>query len=102
MSQKRGRTIRRIGFVSTRVSGTDGVSLEVGKWAEILERMGYDCYYICGQSDRPPERTFLIEQEVLHHLGQLSARRSDFVPVHLRRIRQRISGSDLLQAADLL
>jgi len=29
-------TGRRVGFVSTRFSGTDGVSLESAKWAEVL------------------------------------------------------------------
>ena len=29
----------RIGFVATRISGTDGVSLEIGKWPAVLERM---------------------------------------------------------------
>ena len=31
---------RRIGFVSTRFAGTDGVSLETAKWATVLERLG--------------------------------------------------------------
>ena len=30
----------RIGFISTRLNGTDGVSLEVEKWARVLRRMG--------------------------------------------------------------
>ena len=30
----------RIGFVSTRLKGTDGVSLEVEKWSRICERHG--------------------------------------------------------------
>lgn len=56
-----GSDIHRIGFVATRVSGTDGVSLEIGKWAEILERLGCDCFYICGECDRSPDRSFIIE-----------------------------------------
>ena len=31
----------RIGFVSTRFAGTDGVSLETAKWATVLEGMGH-------------------------------------------------------------
>jgi lactate dehydrogenase-like 2-hydroxyacid dehydrogenase len=30
----------RVGFISTRFAGTDGVSLEAAKWAEVLERLG--------------------------------------------------------------
>lgn len=29
-------------FVSTRIAGTDGVSLEIAKWAEILQRKGIE------------------------------------------------------------
>ena len=28
---------RRIAFISTRIQGTDGVSLEIGKWADELD-----------------------------------------------------------------
>ena len=29
--------IKNIGFVSTRIAGTDGVSLEIQKWADVKE-----------------------------------------------------------------
>ena len=29
----------RIGFIATRLSGTDGVSLETNKWVNILPRV---------------------------------------------------------------
>ena len=61
------RQIRRIGFVSTRICGTDGVSLEIGKWATILERLGHECFFVCGKSDRPADRVFLIEEADFHH-----------------------------------
>jgi len=32
---------QRIGFVSSRISGTDGVSLDMGNWTEIVEEAGY-------------------------------------------------------------
>ncbi|HEX5588930.1 MAG TPA: glycosyltransferase family 4 protein [Candidatus Limnocylindrales bacterium] len=50
-------TPRRIGFVSTRFAGTDGVSLETAKWVSVLERLGHTCYYFAGVLDRPPERS---------------------------------------------
>lgn len=53
--------LRRVGIVSTRISGTDGVSLEIAKWTEVLERLGCECFYICGVSDRPGDHTFLID-----------------------------------------
>jgi mannosylglucosylglycerate synthase len=39
----------RIGFISTRLSGTDGVSLEVAKWSTILRRMGHELFYCAGE-----------------------------------------------------
>jgi glycosyltransferase involved in cell wall biosynthesis len=55
-------SIRNIGFVSTRIGGTDGVSLEIQKWADVLERNRYDCFYFAGTSDRPQEKTFIVEE----------------------------------------
>jgi glycosyltransferase involved in cell wall biosynthesis len=39
----------RIGFISTRLSGTDGVSLEVEKWSRVLHQMGHELYYCAGE-----------------------------------------------------
>jgi len=50
----------RIGFVSTRFSGTDGVSLEGEKWATVLESLGHTCFYLSGQSDRPNNRSRIV------------------------------------------
>ncbi len=45
---------RRIGFVSTRFAGTDGVTLEARKWSAIFESMGHSCFWLAGQLDAPP------------------------------------------------
>ncbi len=59
---------KRIAFVSTRISGTDGVSMEIEKWAQVLERMGHECFYIAGQcDDRPPERSYVIPEAHFTH-----------------------------------
>lgn len=47
---------KNIGFASTRIAGTDGVSLEIGKWATVLERNGFNCFYFSGENDRPREK----------------------------------------------
>jgi mannosylglucosylglycerate synthase len=49
---------RRIGFVSTRFHGTDGVTLEAAKWEEILSGLGHSCYWMAGLMDTPPEISF--------------------------------------------
>lgn len=41
----------RIGFVSTRLAGVDGVSLETVKMAKILEDTGHECFYLAGELD---------------------------------------------------
>ena len=58
---------RRIGIVSTRLSGTDGVSLEAAKWSAVLERLGYECFYLAGELDRPPERSRLTPEAFFGH-----------------------------------
>src|SRR5712671_4085343 len=42
---------KRIGFISTRFSGTDGVTLESRKWAQILTEMGHSCFWMAGVLD---------------------------------------------------
>ena len=44
---------RHIGIISTRIAGTDGVSLEIEKWAAVLEKEGFTCFYFAGELDRP-------------------------------------------------
>lgn len=39
----------RIGFIATRLSGTDGVSLEVEKWVHVLRDMGHELFYCAGE-----------------------------------------------------
>lgn len=46
---------KHIGFVSTRFSGTDGVSLESAKWAKILWDHRHVSYWYAGKLDRDPE-----------------------------------------------
>lgn len=58
---------RRIGFISTRFAGTDGVSLETDKWAAILERMGHTCFYFSGECDRPDGKCYLVPEAFYRH-----------------------------------
>lgn len=49
----------KIAFISTRLAGTDGVSLETAKWATVLERMGHQIFSCAGELERggPPDRS---------------------------------------------
>lgn len=56
-----------IGFVSTRLAGTDGVSLEASKWAEVLESSGHNCFWCAGELDRRETKCFLVPEAHFQH-----------------------------------
>jgi glycosyltransferase involved in cell wall biosynthesis len=51
---------KNIGFISTRFAGTDGVTLEANKWAEVLEKAGHECFWFAGELDKDPEKSFHV------------------------------------------
>jgi len=58
---------RRIGIVSTRLAGTDGVSLESAKWETVVQELGATCFYFAGQLDRPAENSQLVPEAFYRH-----------------------------------
>jgi len=56
----KSREIKRIGFISTRFQGTDGVSLETEKWNDVLTEFGYETFFFSGMSDWFPERSHVV------------------------------------------
>lgn len=62
----------RIGFISTRLNGTDGVSLEVGKWAHVLRRAGHDIFYCAGELGGYAANGCLIPQLHFDHQSIIS------------------------------
>jgi glycosyltransferase involved in cell wall biosynthesis len=62
-----GKKITNIGFVSTRLQGTDGVSLETEKWSIVLEKMGYKCFFFAGLSDWDRQKTMVIPEAYFDH-----------------------------------
>ena len=67
MNLKTTNKIRNIGFISTRIAGTDGVSLEIEKWAAVLERNRYECFYFSGENDRDPDMCMFVEEAHFLH-----------------------------------
>ncbi len=61
------RRAKNIGFISTRLAGTDGVSLETAKWADVFEADGFSCFYFAGELDRPKESSYLAEEAHFTH-----------------------------------
>lgn len=58
---------KNIGFVSTRFAGTDGVTLESSKWAEVLEKNRHRCFWFAGELDRDREKGFLVPEAHFKH-----------------------------------
>jgi glycosyltransferase involved in cell wall biosynthesis len=56
-----------VGFISTRFAGTDGVSLETAKWADVFEKVGFTTYFLAGELDQPPDRSYLVEEAHFQH-----------------------------------
>lgn len=56
-----------IGFLSTRIAGADGVSLEIAKLAEILRRLGHECCYCAGELDASAAPGLLVPEMHFTH-----------------------------------
>ncbi|HOT45791.1 MAG TPA: glycosyltransferase family 4 protein [Spirochaetota bacterium] len=70
--------MKNIGIISTRISGTDGVSHEIEKWAWALERNGFSCFYCAGEVDRPGERCMVVDEAHFKHPDIAAINRSVF------------------------
>lgn len=57
----------RIGFISTRFAGTDGVSLESRKWAEVLAETGHQSFWYAGLLDHPREVSYCVPEAFFGH-----------------------------------
>lgn len=71
------------GFVSTRFAGTDGVSLETEKWAEVLSESGHHCFYFAGECDRDPAISIIIPEAHYRH-PEVEQRHAHFYGSHSR------------------
>ena len=58
---------KNIGFVSTRFAGTDGVTMEASKWAQVFKSAGHNYFWFAGLLDRNPERSFLVPEAFFQH-----------------------------------
>lgn len=72
------RLPRRAGFVSTRIHGTDGVTLEARKWADVLGSAGTQCCWMGGLLDTPPEWSRLAPLAFFGHPDILEAQKELF------------------------
>lgn len=70
----------RIGFISTRLKGTDGVSLEVEKWSSVLRRMGHEIFYCAGELGGYAKDGTLIPKLHFAHQSIIKLSRRAFGP----------------------
>ncbi len=57
----------RVGFISTRFAGTDGVSLESAKWAEVLWDHQHFSFWYAGRLDRAPDISMCVPEAYFGH-----------------------------------
>ena len=58
---------KNIGFISTRLAGTDGVSLESAKWAKVLWDFDYKSFWYAGLLDRDPSASYCVPEAHFEH-----------------------------------
>lgn len=69
---------KRIGFLSTRFHGTDGVTLEARKWSAIFQAQGHSCFWFGGLLDTPVGTSQLTPLAFFNHAEVASAQRQMF------------------------
>jgi mannosylglucosylglycerate synthase len=67
--QRKKTSTLNIGIVSTRLEGTDGVSLEADKWIAVLERLGHECFFFTGQMEKQRTRSMIVPEAHFQHPG---------------------------------
>lgn len=82
---------KRIGFVSTRFQGTDGVTLEARKWAQLLGELGHSSFWMAGLLDAPPAVSHLAPLAYFGHPEVAAVQSRLFgVPVRPRAVTNQI------------
>lgn len=57
----------KIGFISTRLAGTDGVSLETAKLATLVEGLGHEVFYCAGELEEEGPPALLVPEMHFEH-----------------------------------
>ncbi|NMB62987.1 MAG: glycosyltransferase family 4 protein [Chloroflexi bacterium] len=78
----------RIAFLSTRINGLDGVTLEIHKWASILSELGHTIFYCAGELEELSNKILIPEMHFKHPAIAL---------IHDKVFGQREPGDDLLK-----
>ena len=92
---------KKIGFVSTRFAGQDGVSLESAKWAEVLWEDRHVSFWYSGRSDREADISHVVpeayfgfsENEWINERIWGAERRSRLLTERIRDLSEYIKGT---------
>ena len=84
----------RVGFISTRFAGTDGVSLESAKWAEVLWQEAHVSFWFAGRLDRAADVSRCVPEAYFGHSENVwinqqiwgTSRRSSFVSRRIHEV----------------
>ncbi|GAB4576006.1 MAG: glycosyltransferase family 4 protein [Anaerolineae bacterium] len=81
--EKGTRPFMNIGFISTRLAGVDGVSLETEKMDSVLRRMGHETFYCAGELDEHMvDRGMVIPEMHFRHPEVLAIQDVAFDSLH--------------------
>ena len=72
-----------IGFVSTRLAGTDGVTLETIKWARVCRELGHSTFFCAGELDPAISPGVLVPEAHFAH-PEIVAIQQKCLGVHVR------------------
>jgi len=67
MNKETANIGHNIGFIGTRFAGTDGVSLEAAKWAQLLWDHRHVSHWYAGKLDTHPEISMLVPHAYFAH-----------------------------------
>jgi glycosyltransferase involved in cell wall biosynthesis len=74
-----GKKKPSFGFISTRLSGLDGVSLETKKWVDVLTSKKCPVYYMAGELDTNPSISHLVAKAHFNHKDIVEIQNAIFV-----------------------
>ena len=67
-----------IGFLSTRLAGTDGVTLETAKWAKVCQQLGHKVFFCAGQLEDGLSPSLLVPEAHFTHPAVLAIQNKCF------------------------
>ncbi|NLV36998.1 MAG: glycosyltransferase family 4 protein [Clostridiaceae bacterium] len=90
----------KIALAHFRVGETDGVSLEMDKWAAVLEKMGHTVVFIAGSRGNTLRQTFIIDE--LYYKSKKNAGLSSAFYCNLGSYSEESLKKEILQTAETI